>query len=281
MPDKYSDDYKSIIEFVALQLLRTKSMVDIINKVMGGFTNTLKTEFPDEINLLVDSLNKDIQNPVLISLQLMGVIMNSISDLSHQLFYLGPKHELVTSDTPVVKYNLYNQAIQQRGLTGTQNKGITLFIPLSPKYLLVLYDSNVYTLSKDVGPENITVKDVEAINFLQFVFCDENVYFRSAVPVDKLKRYAKKARIFRKAEQPITEIFEEVENKNSSLIVQRVITPNLQLALSFIRVKKSARKVSYKNRINDMYRGELPDLTEKFSRPEHPVIFREKKKKTV
>jgi hypothetical protein len=134
-------------------------------------------------------------------------------------------------------------------------------------------------VSKDCGPENITTKDVDAINLLQFIFCDENIFFGDGVSIDKIKLYSKKAEVFRKVRQPITEIFEEVGNKYSTLVAQHETTPNLHLTLSFIRVKKSAQKISYRNRITNRYRKELPNFAEDIPRPNHPAVFRRKKDK--
>lgn len=75
---------------------------------------------------------------------------------------------------------------------------------------------------------------------------------------------------FRKYPKVTTETFLEVGGeKNASLISVQNRVPNLRLNLSFVSVRRKARKTPWSDRLN-MYRKEMPQLDgPKVKRPEY------------
>jgi hypothetical protein len=88
-------------------------------------------------------------------------------------------HGLITSDNPVV---LYNQLLEERTYasnTGLQSVGLQIYLPLSPKVAVFLYDPDVYGVGSR-SPTRICLEnpnDIEQLNALQLLSAVENVYF--------------------------------------------------------------------------------------------------------
>jgi hypothetical protein len=280
LPAKDSSVRRNLLEFVAIQRLRTKSAVDDQNQTVKSIVDTLDTEYPKS-NDFIDRLRDGIADPVLLTLGMTDAIIRSIDDLEFHLVYSGAHRTFITSDAPVVIYNLYNQSIRILGMEGTASRGIILFLPLSPHYILILYDPGIYTmLGQNSGTtQYATDKDIDALNLLQVVFADESVYFNDGISQEKVDSLAKRSIRYRKARRIITEILDEVGgSKGSDVIATHHSLPDLQLNLSFIRIKRSARKIPYSMRVNDRYRKAIPEIGD--IPPFHgPKIFQSRKEK--
>jgi hypothetical protein len=85
----------------------------------------------------------------------------------------------VTSDNPVVRHNQYYEGNDYFGQTGWAQVGLQVFLPVSPKCLYLFYDGATYGVgAKSSSVVSVTsVKDVEALNALQWLNALENVYF--------------------------------------------------------------------------------------------------------
>ena len=175
----------------------------------------------------------------------------------------------ITSDNPVFKYNQYFEDIQNHGITGLGQTGIQIFLPLSPKQILVLYDKDVYDYVKKQPP---TEGDVDVLNGLQVISADSNLYFndwkRSTAVEDLVCRYAH----LRQHDYTTLDEFISDENPGHSLIVSYEQTPNVGLNLSFLRIKRRASRIRLSKRLQNQlrppYRHPTPrrsERTERFS----------------
>lgn len=66
--------------------------------------------------------------------------------------------------------------------TGVASKGLQIFVPLDPEKMVLLYDSDVYsvgTTNKKAVVEITTPTDIYGLNTLQMCSADENIYFRN------------------------------------------------------------------------------------------------------
>jgi Protein of unknown function (DUF4238) len=98
--------------------------------------------------------------------------------------------EFVTSDNPVVAHNQYCEGIDCQGVLGWNCAGIQILCPVSPRHLVLLYDTKVYAVGAkhDRGASRIDdVADIRNLNAFQIATARENIYFRN-VAMDELLR---------------------------------------------------------------------------------------------
>ena len=132
-----------------------------------------------------------------------------------------------------------------------EQRGLQIFLPLSPGHLLVLYDGNIYD---HVKSHKLTESDIDTINVFQILYAETNVYFSDWQLKDRLKDLALENGEYRSTDATVLEEFESDDEENDSLLHFYAETPNLGLNLSFLQIKKRAKRVSLGKRINDSQR---------------------------
>jgi hypothetical protein len=144
LPKSGSEEHLLLYTFVALQSLRTAS-------VAGSMSDSL-----DKANKLVFrdgavteggsayGLNMSSGEAILMALSLTSTVLSGIDDLKAHLIQAPKNGRFITSDNPVFKYNQYYQDVKNYGKNGINNSGFQVFLPLSPEFLILLYDKHVY-----------------------------------------------------------------------------------------------------------------------------------------
>ena len=245
---------ESILRFIAAQILRTPSSVKISESLQGKLLHHLgATHQLSESQLLALGAIPHDQLPIY-HLIVMDDLVNAMEDLRFLMFNLA-KSVLITSDNPVVKYNQYYERVRGMGTTGVGQKGLQIFLPLSPSHLLVLYDGNIYDHVKSRRP---TENDIDSINAFQIVSAETNVYFSDWTHKDRLTDLVLEKRYLRSTDATVLKEFESDADENGSLVVSYAEPPNLGLNLSFLQVKKRASRVSMGKRIGNSQRQARP-----------------------
>lgn len=101
-----------------------------------------------------------------------------ISDLEVVIVKNNSSLEFVTSDDPSICTNRLLFQRLQENTSGIGSAGTLFFMPLTPKFLLVCYDRDVYTIKGKVG-HYISIskrKDINALNELQYLKAQNNIY---------------------------------------------------------------------------------------------------------
>ena len=106
-----------------------------------------------------------------------------ISDLKVCIIRNDTQTPFVTSDDPAIMINrFYAQRLGPRWQGhGIENAGLMLVLPLSPKFLALSYDGDVYTCTdREQGIVTLEKQsDIDALNLLQFLKASEGIYFSS------------------------------------------------------------------------------------------------------
>jgi hypothetical protein len=159
------------------------------------------------------------------------------------------REPLITSDNPVFKYNAFCEGVTWSGVTGARCSGLQLFLPLAPSHLLMLYDQKIYkTNTRSAGfTSEATSTDVATLNMLQGIAAHRNLY-SNVVDDSRLRVAAVSGRRYRGSKRPIT--IESVNDLDplESLIHQYERMPNIGLKLSFMSVRRRARRISVADR---------------------------------
>ena len=206
---------ESILRFIAAQILRTPSSVKISESLQGKLLHHLGAthQFSESQLLDLGAIPHD-QLPIH-HLTVMDDLVNAMEDLRPLIFNLA-KSVLITSDNPVVKYNQYYERVRGMGTTGVGQKGLQIFLPLSPSHLLVLYDGNIYDHVKSRRP---TGNDIDSINAFQIVSAETNVYFSDWTHKDRLTDLVLEKRHLRSTDATVLKEFESDADENGSLVV--------------------------------------------------------------
>lgn len=86
--------------------------------------------------------------------------------------------EFITSDNPVIRHNqVYRRYNDTHPCLGFLASGLQIFIPISPKLVLALFDVDSYRVKGTIVKCNDN--DVRLLNNLQILNCDSSVYFSS------------------------------------------------------------------------------------------------------
>ena len=164
---------KTLLEFMAVQYLRTPS-------IARQFDTASKKLFSLKTDEMSASDRKEIFDDLMgleelpaFGLTLKGHVVERISDLK-LLIATHEESVFITSDNPVFFYNQYCEQIQGSGKNGAGQRGLQIFMPLSPKQFLILYDGDTY---EHVKRQIISPSDVKALNELQVISAETNLFF--------------------------------------------------------------------------------------------------------
>ena len=245
----YSKD--TVRQFIAVQYLRTPSLAERraathrkMQELVGG--DIFDSDSTDKIRFdAVEHKELPVYN-----LLMTDHVAEVLSDLK-LIVVKTASDAFITSDNPMFKYNQYLEDIHDYGTTGLGQTGIQIFLPLSPKHVLVMYDKDVYDYVKKQLPSET---DVDVLNGLQVISANKNLYFndgdQSTVVEDLASRYAH----FRQDDTTVLDEFSSDQNPQDSLAQGYDQTPNVGLNLSFLRVKRRAYRRSMAKRLQETLR---------------------------
>lgn len=148
----------------------------------------------------------------------------------------------ITSDNPVVRYNyMYMKRNYYRGY-GLGNMGIQLFMPMSPKICLYLFDDIMY-LTKLSGEGNIILKDektVDRLNKLFYLNSYKYLFFLECGHEHYIKKLAVLSKTKNKEPNSIT-VF---GSKDSKIIIDQDTFVKEKIDLSFVKLNPSLEKMT-------------------------------------
>jgi hypothetical protein len=169
---------------------------------------------------------------------------DTIMDLAMALVRAPESVRFATSDNPVFRYNTYCEGVRHLGVTGTQQRGFQVFFPLSPTVSLHLFDAGVYKVGSRRRPGTIaaTVHDVHELNRLQLVSANENVYFSEWILRTALLKNLRTLRSAQTMSRPRANVAFSEGDDQDQLVHQFWPMPQLNLKLSFVGIKRNARR---------------------------------------
>lgn len=198
LPKEKSEDHITLLVFILVQIFRTKFQADLTNDMIDKLIKQIfkhDKRFNDNIKI---GLNKASALP-------MSALKDSIPmtlDLKFKLIKNNSKTPFITSDNPVVKYNqLLEKRKQPGGITGLASRGLQIFLPISPKLTLLLYDYQTYKVGnrKNKIIEINCPNEISQINLLQVLNCDSNLYFNEFINIDYINKLQLKSKKYNKA----------------------------------------------------------------------------------
>ncbi len=239
-------DLDTLRQFIAVQLLRTPSHTMRTALTYTKFQELLRGETTDDESIRENRFHAvEAADLPVFNLRMSDDVAKGMRDLK-SIVVETATDTFITSDNPVFKYNQYLQEIQDHGTTGLRQTGIQVFLPLSPRHMLVVYDKDVYDYVKKKSP---TEADVEALNGLQMISASNNLYFSDVGQSHSVENLTSKYAHFRQSTHIVLDEFSSDENPQHFLAHSFEQTPNVGLNLSFLRIKRRADRVSVSKRL--------------------------------
>ena len=230
---------ETLLEFVAIQYLRTPAIARTMHSISQKFFGAMTDQMPEDKRIeTMDSLTQLDEMPAF-NLTMKDVVVENIKDL--KLTMISRSDDVfITSDNPVYFHNQYCEQVQGRGTIGTRSRGLQIFMPLSPRHYLLLFDGETYDYVKS---QTIRASDIRTLNRLQVLSAEANLYFVDWGTLNEVKMLAADAARLRIGDPGVLQEFISGAEDNTELIHAYVETPHPELDLSFLRIKKRALRV--------------------------------------
>ncbi len=256
LPDKRSEEYVVLLFHILSQHNRTKHTGEEYNEQTNKILKIMARDRPEVLSAL-ENWRVVAKKPTAIPLYGVPTALVFAIDLDIKFVRNRSKEPFITSDHPVVYYNQYMENCKTESCTGTGSRGLQIFFPISPYAMLHLYDSDVYKVgsSKDGFCEIYSDAESRKMNELQWLHALENVYYSNEVSRDSILSQAKRSVGRRHVD--LADVEEQVHptDENRSLITFRKIDLKTRLQPSFIKVKKSMKRIplAERDRVRSLY----------------------------
>lgn len=247
LPSRYSGDCFTFLIHVLMQHTRTAYSIDAYDEQIDKLMKYLIAPKMEKMNLSMEQIEEIKITKKDSAKFILGVAASTyplLIDLEWKLLRATGKHEFITSDNPVVYCNQLLYFRKFGSNTGIASKGLQIFFPISPKYLVILYDGKVYGVgSKKCDVVDVTnACDIEQLNRLQFVSALDNVYFRDkCYPV--LQEF-QASEYYRRLQKSHMQVFpgEQTAEYRKELLLMSKSDVRTELELSFLRILKPAKE---------------------------------------
>lgn len=183
-PERYRKDHLALLLFTIFQRERTLSAAREKNEYIGEIVNEL---YALEKGINPESMRARLvyKEPARVSLSVAARTQFLAWDLAYKLICNKTMIPFISSDNPVV---LQNQYLEERKTTGSNTGyasiGLEIIVPISPKLSIMFYDEGVYKVGyRKKSTVNVYCEeDINALNSLQYLNAEKNVYFTENVP---------------------------------------------------------------------------------------------------
>jgi hypothetical protein len=250
LPEAGSIDHANLLLFTAFQAARTPfaiaGMSDGFEKLYENVTAHGRGDVRD-----LEQIKMQHDESVLQSLKNASLVASYWADLEMHLSLNKTENPFFTSDNPVVLYNQYCEGLKGMGTTGAIRRGLQVFVPISPRHLLVLYDKLVYTVgAKNADSTEVySEEDSRTLNILQVANADEILLFSEWNKVNVMKRIVSRATKYRRQEiSHLEEFVSEDDPEHDSLLQIYPVPLNVKLQLSFLKLRRKAQAVPLRQR---------------------------------
>ncbi len=174
------NDLLKIKTFIALQYCRTPAFVRYMNDTLTGLVRNimLKTFDAKQFEEMVSSTNVYFSNPVPEQTRMIIDILTTLFDLKVCLIRNTTSKGFVIGEHPVVVLNPLLSEKRWPTRSGLGLKGAVISMPISPGYILCLYDRKTYGIIGGGRIASASDEDVELLNKCQFFNTESCIYAR-------------------------------------------------------------------------------------------------------
>ena len=222
---KYSElsqvEQLSIRAFIMLQKSRTKHSADLIRNAASKMKALLISMKPtEELKKLVLEIGETMRNSVDLMMDVFPELFLQSLDLSMKLLINLTDRPFITSDDPVFEYDQFLERVCDSLGYGIGSKGIEIFMPISAKLMILLYDSKIYKIgTRKTCQVMITQRnDVDQLNLLTILYSNKVIYYEDGTISEfELSQLAQKAKRLAFSEEMEIEKYDCVEETGEML----------------------------------------------------------------
>jgi len=250
------NDLHTLREFAHIQHMRTEESIKHAKTRADGFNNALS----DNV-LLAGTDQIETSHSYLMKATMVACLKSRpmTEDLSICICENNTNDEFLTSDDPSIFTSRYqHQKLRQKSF-GLGAAGALFFLPLTPQYLLMCYDEDVYKIPNKQGCfVKVKKNDVLALNELQIIKSPNNIYFSDWSYRDSVLAQFRQAVSRRPKEWTITRVLvrnphgegyisateEEINSASDTLIHQSIQHPDPKKWISQLKYKYKPKTYS-------------------------------------
>ena len=247
------DEDMNLRSFITFQMLRTLGQAELSGQVMANSIFMAMEKDPN-FSDLKNKYEIVFRNTQFMNLELAISSLPLLLDLRVKLLIRDKGPDLVLSDNPVTRCNQWAQNhpkfSQYEGLTGLSSKGLQIFLPISKRTCLALYDADTYEYGSPSKTDcRISKTDVMQLNKLQtfnavscIYFEDENPQQRTCDELVGFKKQGVSDSKFNISEGPVTP---KGDGRMSQIVLVSPPNPRLDNKFSFAREIDHSKFVGY------------------------------------
>jgi hypothetical protein len=227
-----------LLAFVILQLSRTEGARAAARAMAHELEDAVFEGTPPS------ELRMNEEQALTLMLGCVPEMLDTTRDLAITSVIAG-QGEFLTSDNPAFKYNQYCEGVRHFGVTGTRARGLQIFLPLSPQLLLMFYDAGVYKVGTRRRAQVVqaTQSDVFALNRLQFMNAQDNIFYHDRQVEDECQPLLDSVVKHRTSNRPRVVQATNTQNQRDVLLHQFWPMPQLNLRVSFVSIRRDARRI--------------------------------------
>jgi len=184
-----------------------------------------------------------------------------LRDMEYHIIKNETASEFYISDHPVFIYNWFYRELEHPAVTSLNAIGLQIFLPLSPKMTLCLYDPKVYKYGQNSRVTCVSNdKDIEILNSFQIINSNSIIGFYSRENDAHVKQLCKRYKNIRlhQYESGILSTSEEGKGRRRSIHFVLTRQEKLRKMPAFIKIKKKFRTYA------SSYQERDPELPAKF-----------------
>lgn len=266
LPSPKTKEWMDLLIFILFQKVRTSRSIQSIDTINNFLINQVKKGAEQDPENILNNLTDNVTPPLQIVFSILPEIAQVATDLQVHLLINDTAEKFITCDDPVVLHNMYCEGITYRGVLGWDCRGLQVFLPLSPRHMLMLYDLDTYRVIGDQGLRHTTtlsdIRDVGCLNTLQALNAHENLYFMGEVSAEfeAFCREMRARRIQGRTALVESKMTKNADGTSSQLLHAFELLLPIRLTPNFIKIRRSAISVPLHKRVA-LYRHRLPPNT--------------------
>ena len=239
----------SIRAFIMLQNSRTKHSADLIRNAASKMKALLLSMKPtEELKKQISEIDETMRGSVDLMMNIFPEMFLQSLDLSMKLLINQTDRPFITSDDPVFEYDQYLERVCDSLSYGIGSKGIEIFMPISAKLMLLLYDSKIYKIGTRKSCQVMITQrnDVDHLNLLTVLYSDRVIYYEDGtISESEISQLAQKAKRFAFSEEMEIERYDCVEEPGEMLHAHPR-NKNCKAHFSFIKELDGAKAIRIK-----------------------------------
>jgi hypothetical protein len=253
-------DYLELLNFILLADARTKKMADSQNELIDNLAKiTIEMQRYHKVHNLTTEgmrITWDIPNyyPIITACEMVQILL----DLQMILIINNSNKSFITTDNPVVKYNQMFVKRRYFRNAGYGHMGTQIFVPLSPRYCICVYDPIIYDVdvNKNKTIDIKSTSQITEINKLSLLNADKVIFFNNNEKESHIKSLVKN---YKKKQDSTIGIFGDIDNR---LMIQSFPTVQENIRLNFFSINKEFENMPLPLHMEGPIRPYVQDLLE-------------------